>query len=75
MTYNVMIKTNTMPNGWEVGIIVFIFLNGDRDIINNYRQKTILNTIYKIWTIILPSRITPFVNMLTSELQIVYKKR
>ena len=66
-------KSN-MPASWEEGLIVLISQKGDREELNNYRPITLLNSIYKIWTIILANRITPIMNYLTNDIQCDYKK-
>ena len=46
---------------------------GDRKDLGNYRPTTSLNTIYKIWTIILARRIAQMTYFLTSDIQYSYK--
>ena len=62
-----------MPGEWEIGIIIFIFKKGGRQVLSNYRPITVINTICKIRTIALAKRITPITNYNT-DIQCAHKK-
>ena len=49
-----------MPSNWLRGIITFIRNSKDRYDINNYRQPTITNVIYKIWDTVIYNRLKPY---------------
>ena len=56
------------------GFNCFIFKNGDREDLNNYRRIKPLNTIYEIRTVVLANRITPIMNYLTNDIQCACEK-
>ena len=62
-----------MPQTWKQGIITYIYKAKGRNMLKNYRPITLLNMIYKIWATILSNRLTPVLNLLTSESQTAYK--
>ena len=51
------------------GIAIFLFKQGLRTNIDNYRPITLLPSIRKIWAAIISNRIFPFLNLLTDEHQ------
>ncbi|CAD7089335.1 unnamed protein product [Hermetia illucens] len=50
----------SVPGGWQRGIICLIHKKGDITQCNNYRGITMLSTIYKIFSAILLDRIAPY---------------
>ena len=62
-----------MPHTWKQGIITYIYKAKERNMLKNYRPITLLNMIYKIWAAIMSNRLTPILNLLTSESQTAYK--
>ena len=46
-----------MPKDWEEGIIYPIYKKGDRSVRSNYREITLLNVTYKIFTSLLHNRL------------------
>jgi len=62
-----------MPQTWKQGIITYIYKAKERNMLKNYRPITLLNMVYKIRAIILSNRLTPILNLLTSESQTEYK--
>jgi len=54
------------------GIIALIFKSGARDNPDNYRPITLLQEIYKIWAAVITNRISPIMNILTTDNQCAY---
>ena len=55
--FNHILYTGLYPHQWSIGIITPVHKGGSRNDPNNYRGITVLNTIGKIFTSILNSRI------------------
>ncbi|PSN36944.1 hypothetical protein C0J52_20054, partial [Blattella germanica] len=53
-------KIEKIPSEWEQGIICPIFKTGDPTLCHNYRGITLLNIIYKIFSVILFKKIRPY---------------
>ena len=64
-----------MPKRWLEGVITFLRKKDATDKLDNYRPITLINIIYKIWAIIMSTRLNPVLNLLTSENQYAYKKK
>jgi hypothetical protein len=47
----------TLPTEWMEGIICPIYKKGDRMIRCNYRPITLLNVVYKIFSVLISSRL------------------
>ena len=61
--FNVIFDTGIMPNAWLEGIIRPIYKNkGDPKEANNYRPITILSCLGKVFTSVLNSRLTKFLD-------------
>mgnify|MGYP000008813254 CR=1 FL=1 len=56
--FNTISHTGIYPESWGSGVIVPIFKGGDSGNAKNYRDITLINTIAKIYTQILLSRLT-----------------
>jgi len=56
----------TLPTEWTEGIICSIYKKGNRMICSNYIPITLLNAVYKIFSILINSRLT---KILESKLQ------
>uniref|UniRef100_T1J5B6 Reverse transcriptase domain-containing protein n=1 Tax=Strigamia maritima TaxID=126957 RepID=T1J5B6_STRMM len=56
-TLNVIWRTQTCPREWRIGDIIPIYKAGKEADTNNYRGITLLNTLYKIMTTMMTSRI------------------
>jgi len=70
--YNLILKiwkNEQIPEEWTEGIICPIFKKGDRRLCNNYRPITLLNTVYKIFAILLHNRICTEVEHKIGEYQ------
>ena len=50
----------------------YIYKNGPKTILINFRPSTLLKSIYKRWATIIANRLTPIMNMLTDERQHAY---
>jgi len=53
-----------LPEEWKESIIVPIYKKGDKTDCSNYRGISLLRTMYKILSIILLSRLTPYARKL-----------
>jgi len=62
-------KKEQLPTEWLQGIICPIYKKGHRAICSNYRLITLLNTAYKIFTILLNNRLSKIVESKLSEVQ------
>ena len=60
---------------WKNDIMALIRKKGDIKDLNNYRPIILLITVYKIRDTIIANRLTPFMNLLTNEMQCAYKKQ
>jgi sorting nexin-29 len=58
-----------LPMEWLQGIICPIYKKGERTICSNYRLIMLLNTAYKIFTIILNNRLSRIVESKLSDVQ------
>jgi len=62
-----------LPIDWMQGIICPIYKKGDRAICSNYRPITLLNTAYKILTVLLNNRLSKIVESKLSEAQVGFR--
>ena len=61
--------SESMPCDWNLGIIYPIYKKGDRLDCKNYRDITVLNTAYKIFSLILQDRLVPHVEEIVGNYQ------
>jgi len=54
-------EEETLPCEWTQGIICPIYKKGDRMLCSNYRPITLLNVIYKIFTILIQNKLSKIV--------------
>ena len=73
--YNASKQNNEMPKRWIEGVITFIHNKNATDNLGNYRPITLINIIYKIWATIMSTRLSPILNLLTSDIQYAYKQK
>jgi len=74
--YNLILKiwkNQQIPGEWTEGIICPNFKKGDRRLCNNYRPITLLNTVYKIFAILLHNRICTEVEHKIGEYQMGFR--
>ncbi len=62
-------RDETLPANWRVGIICPIFKKGDKLDCKNYRGITLLNTSYKILSILLYDRLIVFAEEILGDYQ------
>ncbi|GBP42188.1 Probable RNA-directed DNA polymerase from transposon X-element [Eumeta japonica] len=60
--FNLSLKTEEVPKQWCNSDIVLLYKKGDPLDIGNYRPISLLPSIYKLFTTILLSRITPIID-------------
>ena len=74
--FNSIIKTETVPMSWGVGLICPIHKSGDRSDPNNYRGITSSNNISKLFNRILNERLVKYLQKkkILSEEQIGFKR-
>jgi len=58
-----------LPEEWKESIIVPIYAKGDKTDCSSYRGKSLVPTIYKILSNMVPSRLTPYVEEITGDHQ------
>jgi len=51
-------EEETLPSEWTEGIICPIYKKGDRMLCSNYRPITLLNVVYKIFTILIQKKLS-----------------
>ena len=62
-----------MPCDWNLGIIYPIYKKRDRLDCNNYRGITVLNTAFKIFSLILQGRLVPHVEEIVGNYQRAFR--
>ncbi|GBP46930.1 Probable RNA-directed DNA polymerase from transposon X-element [Eumeta japonica] len=62
LVFNLSLKTEEVPKQWCNSNIVLLYKKGDPLDIGNYRPISLLPSIYKLFTTILLSRITPIID-------------
>ena len=74
--FNHILRTRQYPSIWSIGMIVPIHKGGTKDDPSNYRGITLLNTVGKIFTSIVNSRLTEWVEkqQLIPESQFGFRK-
>jgi hypothetical protein len=63
-----------MPYQWKESIIVPVHKMGDKTDCNNYRGISLLSTLYKILSNILPSRLSPFIDKIIGDHQCGFRR-
>ena len=63
----------TLPTEWMEGIICPIYKKGDRMICSNYRPITLLNVVYKIFSILIDNRLTKIVESKLEDCQMGFR--
>lgn len=56
--FNVIWKSNFTPNSWRKGTVINLFKSGDATLPGNYRGITLLNTITKLYTKLINTRLS-----------------
>jgi hypothetical protein len=74
--YNIMYESNTLPKTFKESLVYPLYKKGDRELVTNYRGISFLNTISKLFTGLLLSRLETFINnnKLISEYQSGFRK-
>ena len=70
----IIMKNDEMPDDWLNAILILLHKDGDRKQRSNYRPICLVSMAYKVLTIIITTRISPIMNLVTTELQAAYKK-
>jgi hypothetical protein len=63
-----------LPNQWKQSIVISIHKKGDRTDCSNYRGISLLSTLYKILSNILPARLTPYAGEITGDHQCGFRR-
>jgi len=63
----------TLPTEWTEGIICPIYKKGDRMTCSNYRPITLLNVLYKIFSILINNRLTKIVEGKLEDCQMGFR--
>jgi hypothetical protein len=74
--YNLILKiwnNEQVPEEWTEGVICSISKKGDQRLCNNYRHITLLNVVYKIFSILLHNRLCTMVEHKTGEYQMGFR--
>ena len=74
--FNHILRTRQYPSIWSIGMIVPIHKGGTKDDPSNYRGITLLNTVGKIFTSIVNSKLTEWAEkqLLIPESQFGFRK-
>ena len=67
--YNLSLSTGSFPSEWKHAHITLIFKNGSKNLVNNYRPISLLNSVSKILERIVFDNVYPIVNPLISSNQ------
>jgi hypothetical protein len=63
-----------LPQQWKESIILPIYKKGDKTDSNNYRGISRLSTAYKILSIIILAKLTPYVNEIIGDHQCGFRR-
>ena len=66
-------EEETLPREWTEGIICPIYKKGDRMLCSNYRPITLLNVVYKIYTILINNKLSKAVEDKLEECQMGFR--
>ena len=66
-------EEETLPSEWTEGIICPIYKKGDRMLCSNYRPITLLNVVYKIFTILIHNKLSKIVEDKLEECQMGFR--
>jgi sorting nexin-29 len=58
-----------MPGGWKEAIIIPLHNKGDKTDCSNYKAIFLLNTAYRVFSMVLLSRLIPFAEEFLGEYQ------
>ena len=67
--YNLSLSTGSFPSEWKHAHITPIFKNGSKNLVNNYRPISLLNSVSKILERVVFDNVYPIVNPLISSNQ------
>jgi endonuclease/exonuclease/phosphatase family metal-dependent hydrolase len=63
-----------IPEEWEIAVVKSLFKKGDRSSCDNYRGISLLNTAYKIYSMVIKGRMQPIMEVLLLEEQCGFRK-
>jgi len=66
-------EEETLSTEWTEGIICPIYKKGDRMICSNYRPITLLNVVYKIFSILINNRLSKIVERKSEDCQMGFR--
>ena len=66
-------KEETLPREWTEGIICPIYKKGDRMLCSNYRPITLLNVVYKIFTILIHNKLSKIMEEKLEDCQMGFR--
>jgi len=70
---NSIFNTEILPDGWKKSIFVPIYERSDKTDCNNFRGISFLSTAYRILSIILLSRLTPYEEEIIADYQCEFR--
>lgn len=68
-------KEEKIPSSWKESVIVPLHKKGDKLQCSNYRGISLINSGYKVWSLVLLERLTPYVEPQLGDYQCGFRKQ